>query len=105
MRTPIGVLAALLLVVSPVRADEIRMKNGSILFGRIVQESKDSVTIDIGQGRMNIARRNIVSILKTAPESAPSDGSGADAPPKSTVRRPAPEPAPESQAARPVRNA
>jgi hypothetical protein len=90
MRTLIIVLGALLVSASPARADEIRMKNGSILYGKIVREDKESVTIDLGRGRMDVSRRNIVSIVRTAPESAPAEPTPADSPVK-PAKRSAPE--------------
>jgi hypothetical protein len=90
MRTLIILLATLLVSASPARADEIRMKNGSILYGKIVREDKESVTIDLGRGRMDVSRRSIVSIVKSAPESAPTEPPPAEAPTK-PARKPAPE--------------
>lgn len=96
MRTLIILLGTLLVSASPARADEIRMKNGSILYGKIVREDKESVTIDLGRGRMDVSRRNIVTIVRAAPESAPTEPSPADAKPL-PARKPAPEASPEPQ--------
>ena len=48
------------------RGDEIRLKNGSVIYGKIVREDADVVVIDLGRGRMNVARRDIV-LIKRAP--------------------------------------
>ena len=86
MRTLLAILASFLLAAAPALGDEVRLKNGSVLHGRIVREDKDSITIDLGRGRMDIARRNIETITRTAPVGA----EGAQDP--AALPRPAPRP-------------
>jgi hypothetical protein len=72
MRPFIIVLGVLLLAAHEARADEVRLRNGSIIQGRIVREDKDVVVVDLGRGRMNILKRDVMSIRRGAPEPAES---------------------------------
>lgn len=63
------ILGMVLIAAAPARADEIRLRNGSVIQGRIVREDKDIVVIDVGRGRMNLARRDIVAITVSHVES------------------------------------
>jgi hypothetical protein len=68
------ILGVLILASSPVRADdEIRLKNGSVIHGKIVRDDKDGVTVDLGQGRMNIPRRDILDVKRVAAAPAEED--------------------------------
>jgi hypothetical protein len=89
-------LGALLILASPALSDEVRLKNGSVFHGRIVREDKESITIDLGRGRMDIARRNIVTIVRAAPvESPPAPPS--DVPPKPVKTIPIPDRSQQSE--------
>jgi hypothetical protein len=84
MRFLLVILGVLLITASPARADEIRLKNGSVINGRIVREDRESIVIDLGRGRMSIARRDIVSIRRTSgTETGPSDPGRDDPAPRS----------------------
>jgi hypothetical protein len=74
MRRALVLLGVLLIVPSEARADEIRLKNGSVIHGKIVREDKDVVVIDLGRGRMNVARRDITAVRRTPePAEKPDD--------------------------------
>jgi hypothetical protein len=80
MRRSFSLAFSLMLLCAPALGDEIHLKNGSVLHGRIVREDQDSLVIDLGRGRMNIARRDIVTIRRSkAP--APGDGESETRPP------------------------
>jgi hypothetical protein len=74
-------LGVMLLGASSLLADELVLKNGSVLHGRIVREERDQVTIDLGRGRMSIARRDIVAIKRGSPTPAGDPSTESDAPP------------------------
>lgn len=70
---PLLCLAAVLLAASPVRADEIRLKSGQTLTGRITYDAGDIVKIEIPiSGSIKetkiIGRADILAILKDAPD-------------------------------------
>jgi hypothetical protein len=84
----------MIVAASPVTAsDEIRLKNGSILQGKIVREDKDVIVIDLGRGRMSIQRRDVVAVKKqTEPEEpATPDQRGRPTPDNSEDAVPAPQ--------------
>jgi hypothetical protein len=87
MRTLLLVLGLVLIAATPALADEIRLKNGSTIQGRIVREDPDFVTIDLGRGRMSIARRDILSVVRTVPP-APDTGSPDERRPRETAPPP-----------------
>lgn len=98
MRLSLLILGIVLIAASPARADEIRLRNGSVIQGRIVREDKDFVVIEIGRGRMNLARRDIVAITMSHVESVePASGS-----PAPGARNPA-NPPPPATATPPTR--
>jgi hypothetical protein len=65
MKRSLVILALLAFGASSALADEIRLRNGSSIHGRIVSENKEMVTIDLGRGRMSIPRRDILTITRT----------------------------------------
>jgi hypothetical protein len=74
MRPILVVLSFLVLLCAPAHADEVRLKNGAVIQGRIVREDPESIVVDLGRGRMIIARRDIAAIRRT------SNGDFPDAP-------------------------
>jgi hypothetical protein len=53
---------AILLVASPLLADEVYLKGGGQLSGEIVAHTDDSVTVDIGAGKMTVKLSSVVRI-------------------------------------------
>lgn len=78
MRAFLSCLSCLLLLCAPALGDEVRLKNGAVIQGRIIREDRDSIVIDLGRGRMNIARRDIVSIRRTTSDAHGGDPSERD---------------------------
>ena len=52
----------LLLVAAPLLADEVYLKGGGQLSGQIVAHTEDSVTVDIGAGKMTVKLSSVVRI-------------------------------------------
>jgi hypothetical protein len=68
------VLGMLLSIVSTVRGDEVRLKNGAVIHGRVVMDGKDAVVVEVGHGRMNLARRDVISVtIAREPVQAPAE--------------------------------
>ena len=42
--------------------DLVHLKNGRLLKGRVVQETKTAVVVDVGAGRVTVARSHTLSI-------------------------------------------
>ena len=61
MKIPVLILAAALLS-SATRADEIFLKSGGQLSGRIVTRTADKVEIDVGAGRVTVPASSVVRI-------------------------------------------
>jgi hypothetical protein len=55
-------LGAIVLTAAPVVADEVYLKGGGQLSGQIVGHTDDSVTVDIGAGKMTVKLSNVVRI-------------------------------------------
>jgi hypothetical protein len=92
------ILGMILITAAPASADEVRLRNGSVIYGKIVREDKDFVVIEIGRGRMNLARRDIVAITVSRVDPVePAGGS-----PATEGRSGAPTPTPEQQRLRPA---
>jgi len=53
------------LAAAPLFADEIRLQGGGRLSGEIVEQSEESVTIDIGAGKMTVSMSTVVGIDKS----------------------------------------
>jgi hypothetical protein len=60
------IVSVMAVAASCLCADEVRLKNGSVIQGRIVREDDHTIVIDIGRGRMNIARRDVVAVKKVS---------------------------------------
>ena len=56
------VLVAVLLPAAPLLADEVYLKGGGQLSGQIVAHTDDSVTVDIGAGKMTVKLSSVVRI-------------------------------------------
>jgi hypothetical protein len=52
----------MVLTAAPVLADEVYLKGGGQLSGQIVAHTDDSVTVDIGAGKMTVKLSNVVKI-------------------------------------------
>jgi hypothetical protein len=99
------ILGLILAVTFPARADEVRLRNGAVIQGRVVRDDKDAVVVEVGNGRMNLARRDVVSVTINRTDPAePSDKpvtSETPAPRRVVAREnPRPQPIPPQAAAR-----
>jgi hypothetical protein len=56
---------AIAVVALPLWADEIRLQGGGRLSGEIVEQTAESVTIDIGAGKMTVRMSTVVGIDKS----------------------------------------
>ncbi len=56
------VILAIALAASPLLADEVHLKGGGRLSGEIVGHTEDSVTVDIGAGKMTVKLSTVVRI-------------------------------------------
>jgi len=54
----------MLLAALPARADTIRLNNGNVLSGRIVEENDSTLRIDTGQLTLTVLRKNIADVEK-----------------------------------------
>jgi hypothetical protein len=61
MRTPIFLVAALVLTVAAV-ADEVFLKSGGKLSGRIVSRSETKIEVDVGAGRISVPAASVLRI-------------------------------------------
>lgn len=59
-------IALLALVAAPLLADEVHLKGGGRLTGEIVEQTAESVTVDVGAGRMTVRMSTVVRIDKSA---------------------------------------
>jgi len=59
-------LALLVVLAVPLAADEIHLKGGGRLTGEIVEQTAESITVDIGAGRMTVRMSTVVRIDKSA---------------------------------------
>jgi hypothetical protein len=57
---------ALVLISAPLCADEVHLKGGGRLTGEIVEQTADSITVDIGAGRMTVRMSTVVQVEKSA---------------------------------------
>lgn len=70
---PAAAALVLLALPSPLPADRIRLKNGGALQGRVVEESADSVTVEVGPGRrVRIPRADVDRIEAETGPGAPA---------------------------------
>jgi hypothetical protein len=100
MKARAACLASLLLIAAAVRADEIRLKDGTKITGTIVGYENDSFKVETSYGFALVRKDKIAEIIPSAPKSEPkpsqptppaSAGNGPSAnQPPSTAAAPAP---------------
>lgn len=56
---------AIVLATAPLLADVVHLRGGGRLTGEIVEQTADSVTVDIGAGKMTVQMSTVVSIDKS----------------------------------------
>lgn len=66
MRRSFVVIGMTAWIAAPLLADEVHLKGGGRLTGEIVEQTAQSITVDIGAGRMTVKMSTVVSIDKTA---------------------------------------
>ncbi|MHC4780579.1 MAG: hypothetical protein ACYTFG_18570, partial [Planctomycetota bacterium] len=59
-----GVILTLLICVTSAEADEIRLKNGNVLEGKIISETPEEVVIECDFGKITVRRSTIESIKR-----------------------------------------
>ena len=62
----LAIFAAIALTTAPLLADVIHLQGGGRLTGEILEQTEESVTIDIGAGRMTVKMTTVVEIEKGA---------------------------------------
>ena len=65
MRPAAASAVLLLLLAAPLAADEVYLKAGGRLTGEIVEQTDESVTVDIGGGNMSVQMSMVLKIEKT----------------------------------------
>lgn len=60
-----GIFVVIALASAPMLADEVHLKGGGSLTGEIVEQTSESITVDIGAGRMTVKMSTVVSIDKS----------------------------------------
>ncbi len=54
------------LAAAPVLADDVYLKGGGQLTGQIVEQTDDSITVDVGGGTMTVRRASVVRVERSA---------------------------------------
>lgn len=60
------ILLVAIFLAPPLPADEVHLKGGGRLTGEIVEQTAESLTVDIGAGRMTVKMSTVVRIEKSA---------------------------------------
>lgn len=63
-RRTFALLAAVLLAPAPAFADQVFLKGGASLSGRIVEETDTMITVDIGAGQVGVAKSRVEKVVK-----------------------------------------
>jgi hypothetical protein len=64
VRTILCTLSLLVLVPAPAFADEVYLKGGAVFSGRIVEQTKTTVSVDIGEGVVGVPMSRVERIVK-----------------------------------------
>lgn len=72
-RTWLAALCCAALAASLARADEVILKNGGAIRGRIVSEDDAQVVIETDAGKVSIARARIREVMRSQPQPPPRD--------------------------------
>ncbi len=96
-----AIISVLLLLAVSISADTIRLKDGSIIKGKIVSFAGGSFTVKIGDREMTFNSADVESIQFDSPMASPVSTSGIDQPPViiGSSPKPTPQPTPEETTA------
>lgn len=86
-----------LVVLAPVQADTVWLKNGGAIDGKVIKETSDRVVVETGAGKVTLDRSQVDRIERSGQPAAPApppdeDATPEPAPPKESSEPPSAEP-------------